>query len=260
MRHWLVALPVLLASPAASWRTAPEPPPRADFSVLTYNLNYGLAGDVETLEAIGAPGADLVFLQETTPAWEEAIRLRYGDRYPTMQFVTRGGAGGMAVLSRLPLLHAVTTESAAGWFPSLRVVVAIDPTPIQVVSVHLRPPYARYGGFLTGYFTTSGHRRREVEVALRHLDPDLPTLVVGDFNEGSGPALGWVRYEGMTCALHTAEPSAHTWHWTWPVIGTASAKLDHVFHDDRLTPVEARVVEAGASDHLPVYAAFALVP
>ncbi|HEX6766898.1 MAG TPA: hypothetical protein VF103_15490, partial [Polyangiaceae bacterium] len=64
-------------SPAAGEQT---------LSVLSYNLNYGLAGDAPTLEALAARPSDLVLLQETTPEWETALRARFESEYPFIAF------------------------------------------------------------------------------------------------------------------------------------------------------------------------------
>jgi hypothetical protein len=49
-------------------RAAREPEPgEPHVRVLSWNVNYGLAGCPQAVAAIRAAGADLVFLQETTP-------------------------------------------------------------------------------------------------------------------------------------------------------------------------------------------------
>ena len=41
-------------------RTAAAPPARASLLVMTYNVNYGVAGDAESLRLIEESGADVV--------------------------------------------------------------------------------------------------------------------------------------------------------------------------------------------------------
>jgi len=55
-------------------RTARTPGTTPAVRVMTYNVNYGIPGDPPTIAAMIAGRADAIFLQETTPAWEEALR------------------------------------------------------------------------------------------------------------------------------------------------------------------------------------------
>ncbi|HLU68856.1 MAG TPA: endonuclease/exonuclease/phosphatase family protein, partial [Kofleriaceae bacterium] len=64
---------------------------------MTYNVNYGTAGDEETLALIAQSGADVVLLQETNPAWERALRRALSGTYPHMAFLHADRrAGGLA--------------------------------------------------------------------------------------------------------------------------------------------------------------------
>jgi endonuclease/exonuclease/phosphatase (EEP) superfamily protein YafD len=168
-----------------------RPPPRSpatasgpQLRLLTYNVNYGLAGDQTTVAAIRDADADLALLQETNVAWEQAIRRALGDRYPAMLFKHRGGGGGLAVLSRRPIAEAeIIAPIAEGWFPAGRVVVDTAFGPLQALNVHLRPPVSDGGSFVSGHFTTPAVRLREIQSFVTKLKPALPTVIAGDFNE-----------------------------------------------------------------------------
>jgi endonuclease/exonuclease/phosphatase (EEP) superfamily protein YafD len=70
----------------------------------------------------------------------------------------------------------------------------------------------------------------------------MPTLVVGDFNEGtSGDAISWAANQLFRSALPEFLPTAQTWHW--PVTRG-------------LAPLKAEVLNIGRSDHFPVRAVF----
>jgi hypothetical protein len=71
---------------------------------MSYNIELGAAGAAETLESIGALDADVVGLQEVTPEAEASLRATYAAQYPHQLYQSKGGAGGLAVLSRFPLI------------------------------------------------------------------------------------------------------------------------------------------------------------
>jgi len=259
MRQSTLALSVVVAITASCGR-APVRHPRAptgpSLRVMSYNVNFGLAGDRATLEAIALGQADLVLLQETTPAWESVLRRRLGRRYPYMAFSHSGGAGGLAVLSRSPFRQGKHVASEKGWFPAWRVVVSSPLGPLQVLLVHLRPPVSDGGSWVSGYFTTRGFRRDEIAYFAKVLDPSLPTLVAGDFNEDEGGrAVRYLEQRGLRSVLPQFRPGAVTWRWDTSV-GRITHTLDHIIYGPRLDPLRADVLQAGRSDHLPVVAVF----
>jgi endonuclease/exonuclease/phosphatase family metal-dependent hydrolase len=226
-------------------------------SLMTYNVNFGLADDPETMDAIVNSQADVIFLQETTPQWELGIRTRMSDRYPNIEFRTADGAGGLAVLSRLPIEH-IDDLPARNWFPAMRVVLDTPMGKLQVLNVHLRPPLSERGSVVSGYLATPPVRRDEIASFAKALDRDLPTLIVGDFNENEhGQALRWLREQGMRSALPQFEPHANTWRWQTGMI-TLHGRYDHIVYDQRIRPLRVAVADVGRSDHLPVTGIFAL--
>lgn len=243
------AHPTRVARPASDGRPA--------LAVMTYNVNFGIPGDRPTLAAIRGGDADVVLLQETTPEWERALRASLSARYPHMLFRHCCGAGGLAVLAKRPFEEKDYLEGpAGGWFPALRLVAQTPIGPVQILSVHLHPPVSSGGSVVSGYFSTPAIREEEISAFTRALDPGLPTLVAGDFNESSsGRAVGFLAKNGLVSALPEFAPSQRTWRWRTSV-GEVSSQLDHLAYDRRLEPLDVRAVEAGSSDHLPVVGLF----
>src|SRR6476469_7755146 len=81
----------------------PETPTGPHFSVLTYNVNFGGPRPELAIDAIARADADVVCLQETNPAWEQSVRAGLGSVYPHISFHHGPVAGGMAMLSKLPV-------------------------------------------------------------------------------------------------------------------------------------------------------------
>ena len=262
-RGWesIVAMVVVLGGCAEQPTRIPRAvAPGPSLKVMTYNVNYGIAGDAETIAVIRTCGADVVFLQETTPEWQEALDASVAGVYPHRAFRHWGGAGGLGVLSRLPFEDGGLLEPAGdGWFPSWRLIVTTAFGPVQVLSVHLHPPISEGGSYVAGYFTTSSVRAREIAGFAAHLDARLPTLVVGDFNEADGKAVRFLTARGMRSALPEFYPQANTWRWPTSVM-TLRERLDHIVYDQRLEPLAADVIYRGQSDHFPVVAVIAPAP
>jgi endonuclease/exonuclease/phosphatase (EEP) superfamily protein YafD len=226
---------------------------------MSFNVNFGLRGDADSIQAIREADADLVLLQETTPAWEKQIRAQLGHLYPFMAFRDCCRAGGLAILSKGPLLESeyfkARTEDK-GWFPAWRHVVQTPLGRVQTLNVHLRPAISEGGSVLRGYFSTPEVRRKEIDAFWKQLEGSMPTIIAGDFNESdSGDALQFLRKRGLRSALPEFSPSADTWRWQTSV-GTIHSQLDHIAYDPRLVPISALVVKEGHSDHWPIIATF----
>jgi endonuclease/exonuclease/phosphatase family metal-dependent hydrolase len=222
---------------------------------MTYNVNFGLAGDRAGVDAIAAASPDIVVLQETTDEWQAALVGGLGARYPHHQFElpqNQYAAGGMGVLSRWPIQQIETLREGGEPFFAWRIVIDAPGGPIQILNLHLRPPMSDSGSWVVGYFSTRSVREREARSHLAGLDPALPTVIAGDLNEEDGKALALFEARGFVNVLPTFHPGAKTWQW--PVSGvTLRFRLDHILHDARFRALAAGVVEAGRSDHAPVW-------
>jgi endonuclease/exonuclease/phosphatase (EEP) superfamily protein YafD len=226
---------------------------------MTFNVNFGLNGDADSIAAIRDSGADLVLLQETTEAWERQIRDQLGEVYPHMAFRHCCRAGGLAILSKGAIVeddYLNARSSERGWFPAWRHVVDTQIGRIQTLNVHLRPPISDGGSVVSGYFTTPKVRRKEIDAFFASLDDSLPTVIAGDFNENKdGRAVQYLRKKGLRSALPEFKPSADTWRWKTSV-GSVHSQLDHIAYDAQLVPLNANVLKQGRSDHWPVVATF----
>jgi len=235
----------------------PEEPIGPHFSVLTYNVNVGGPSPDLAAAAIRNADADIVALQETSPAWEQLLMPRLGDRYAHMEFRHAGGAGGMAFLSKWPMGDGTYGRPEAGWFPGWVVEVQTPVGPVQFLNVHLRPPVSDRGSVGVGpYVSTKSVRLLEIQALHRQLEPGRPTVILGDFNEDdSGRAVGWLREQGMIDALREFDRRTNTRRWRTSYV-TLRDRLDHILYSSGLHCLSARVVEAGGSDHYPVIALF----
>lgn len=224
--------------------------------VATYNLNYGLSADAVGLEAVRATGADVIVFQEVTAGWARALRaLGKKGGLPHCRFTPDTAAGGLGVCAAFPITTYDIIDNPISWFPAARVVVDTPQGPLQVLNVHLRPPFSDQGMW-HGIFGTPAIRHDELELFMVFVDEDLPTVVAGDFNEWSGEALDLLDDRGFASVarLFHEDEETHTWRWPVPVLGEVTQTLDHLFVDDRWAVRDAWVVHQGRSDHYPVVA------
>ena len=257
-RGWvrLVTAAVLAAVLCGCGETRPAVQPAGPhFSVMSYNVNWGMPRADLAVRAIVEADADIVCLQETTPDWQWYLTDALRERYPQMEFRHYGGAGGLAVLSKLPFETRAYVKPKAGWFPAWILTVRTPLGPVQVCNLHLRPSLSDRGSVtLSSYINTKDIRRREIQAAWEHLDAAAPAIVLGDLNEDdNGRAVTWLKGKGFTDALGEFDKTSHSWLWRWGLI-TLRDRFDHILHSTHLHAASAWVIKEGASDHYPVTA------
>jgi len=257
--HGLFAV---FALAACSGPTSMKPPPRHDarvperIRVVSYNVNFGLAGERGEVDAVVPLDPDILLIQESNDAWRDAFVAGLGTKLPEHRFTPPPDmpAGGMGVMSRWPITSVEELPPPqGGLFFAWRVVIDAPGGAIQVLALHLRPPMSDGGSWVVGYFSTRGDREREAAVHAEALDHSLPTIVCGDFNEESdGGAVKLFVRRGFGDALAQFAPRTRTWHWD---VGPTTLKfqLDHLLYDSRFSAVAAGVAEAGRSDHFPIW-------
>jgi vancomycin resistance protein VanJ len=251
----LSAIGVMPAGCDSRITRAGKPPSGPHFTVMTYNVNFGMPGADEAAEAILESDADIVCLQETTPAWRQYLTRKLGGKYPHSLYKDLGGAGGMAVLSKQPFRDVAYTRPQAGWFPSWIIQADTPLGPVQICNVHLRPPLTPRGSLSpAAYFNAPETHAREIAEAYEEMDSSRPRLVVGDFNENDfGGGIAWLAERGFKSALAQFDTSTKTWRGKAGLF-TLSERLDHILHSSDLQAASAWVVEKGKSDHRPVVA------
>jgi len=251
---WAAGL--VLAGGCASVRPVAQPV-GPHFSVMTYNVNWGMPRADLAVAAIIEADPDVICFQETTPDWQWVLTRTLASRYPHRAFRHYGGAGGMAVLSKLPFETHAYVKPEPGWFPLWIVTVETPLGPVQVCNVHLRPSLTDTGSVSMGaYFDTKDIRREEIRTAWKHLDPATPAVILGDFNEpDDGQALAWLIDKGFTDAVAQFDTDKNTWRWRWGLV-TLRNRFDHILHSPALHAASAHIIQKGASDHFPVTAVF----
>jgi endonuclease/exonuclease/phosphatase family metal-dependent hydrolase len=227
----------------------------AHYKIQSYNVEAGDHFDPATIGAVGKNRSDVVFLQETTPEFEVVLRAEYGDEYPYQLYqhnLPNAGAAGLAVLSKFPVADSGWHPGPSGWHPAWHVMVDTPSGKLQVLNLHLRSKHTGNGNVVESYLSSSDDHLYEIELFVKECSTGLPTIVLGDFNEGlGGVAVRYLEDRGYRNALPLYRPGQHTWQGS-SVANQFTQTLDHVLFDGSFEPLNAWVSNVGGSDHLPV--------
>ncbi len=248
-------------------RAAVEPPTSAplQLKIGSYNVFYGNAeaataeragfADPDTVNQAGLLGADVLALQETNGGFESALRQRLARELPHCRFhpPTRLLPGGIGLCSRYPIVKDELLDSPVGWFPAQRSLVSTPRGPLQVLNVHLKPAVADQAEWWSVHRSTRVDRDREIKGLHASLAHDVPTIIVGDFNDVvEGDLFATLSSLGFDNAFRERPTAETSWRWLGAEPPLA-ALLDHVaYQRDHLRLVDASVLAGGRSDHLAV--------
>ncbi len=258
------ALSSLLAAGCAPPPLSPRAPTPGvpHLRIATFNVNLDMSGDAATVDAIGQTGADIVCMQEITPAWQAAILNQYRIDYPYSLFHPINGSDGLAVISRFPLDDLGIIPGWDGWHPSWHLAAHTPMGVVQLVDVHLRPLASsqRDVGVVSQYLSSGQDHVVELRYATADVTPDTPTIVLGDFNDGpESGAVQLLEGRGYENALPLFHPGQDTWR-SKSFLGQESDEVDHILFDASFRPLDAHIVRAGNSDHYPVVAFVEVAP
>lgn len=237
--------------------------------VATHNLRLDLAVDGpnrfwerfpylpaywETLDC------DVIAFQEVTPAMMDAIRTAMPD-YELCGGYRSPGAEACPIAYRKDRFERVTdktiwltetpdvpSKDPESKYPRIATIVVLkttEGTPLQFVSVHLD-------------YASEALQRRQIEHAVRGIDLDLPTVLMGDFNatRASSPC-AYLEQGGFANLVSRFDLRGATFHnFTDRLDGEP---IDHVFVTGGWKAVVARIDRSRPprgyhSDHDPVIA------
>ncbi|MGZ3419642.1 MAG: endonuclease/exonuclease/phosphatase family protein [Polyangiales bacterium] len=247
-RAWLVGLVMLSSCGQRPLQPRDPDPGVPHFTVATFNVFDEHASDPATIEAIGATGADVIALQETTPESEAILRARYAEKYPHSLFKL-----GIGFLSIYPMVERDYLPSLDGWHSGLHVTVTTPAGPIELLNVHLAAPEGKFLKSLKSIADMPAVHRDQMQEFVDTC-ARKPVVVLGDFNEDDGgAAVSWLEGRGF----HNILPLYHPGQFTWQgksVGGQFAQALDHIMFSSSLQPLDSWVGGNGVSDHIPVMA------
>ena len=256
-RRHLAALLLLLGTVTLASADAISARAADGLRIVSYNIKHGRGNDGvidlrRTAEVIRALRPDIVGLQEVDERAKRSGRVPQAESLgttlgmhhafgPFMDF--QGGAYGMAILTRQPILARHSVRLPEGNEPRVALAVEIrtaDGRPLTIVNVHF------------DWVSDDAFRYAQAEALTTYLDAlKAPYILLGDFND---------LPESRTLRLfkaragEAAKPATDRFTFS----ATAPAReIDFIFFAPRSAwrPREVRVVdERLASDHRPVLA------
>jgi endonuclease/exonuclease/phosphatase (EEP) superfamily protein YafD len=144
--------------------------------VLTANLYLGQADD-QVIGAAAEQGADIIAVEELTPTAAQRLSVRLAHSFPYQVIDARGGAGGVGLWSRFPLLESrrIPGYQMAMVSTRLQIPGAADPT---VLVAHISGPWPQP---INDWQQDLQHLGRQMH-DLAAADQDGAVMVMGDFN------------------------------------------------------------------------------
>lgn len=222
-------------------------------TVMTYNIhanNSDYAG-MEALLRTYQP--DIVALQEVTPWVWRYMQEHLTDLYPYQIMPDDQPYFTQMILSRWEVQDSAVTGPANR--PTLRAEVLWDERALLVYNVHLPLPL---GG------VASRNEATGILLDEAAAEGDTPLILLGDFNmsDASGDYRRIrARYtDSFRSAGYGLGSTFPNWGGRGLSLGwiPPSIRVDYVFTNAALVPVQSDVLYTGASDHLPVIATLQL--
>lgn len=240
----------------------------ARFSLLTYNIHSESVQLQPLLEVIRAADADVVALQEVSPAMAEALaeQLRVEYPYQALHPNMEDPIWGQGVLSRHPIMEDEYWHISLG---HQRVKLEVNRRPLVLYNTHPVHPFRIREGQL---FDMQPHQR-EVDEVLRRAAQDAGSVIIAgdlnmtdqadDYRRITQHFRDTYREEGWGLGFTFPDFSQKD---ALPInapllgkFGRPVTRIDFIFHNDDLQAISARVwPTSGGSDHRPVLAEFAI--
>ncbi|MDB6005068.1 MAG: hypothetical protein JWR15_2055 [Prosthecobacter sp.] len=231
-------------SHAASSREA------ANLRIGTYNLYVGAHDLPQTVAVLKRMDADVIALQEVRPDNAQNLYRAFAAHYPHRYF-----SSAMGLLSRYPLRHPNFQRSQRGINGFLFAEIDHPQGRLQVANIHLDPLRLWTGkDILMLPFQFGRNRsiqRDELLQVFGHLNPSLPTLLVGDFNRVSDDVIHKLQRVGFTDSFADVTKNADhisTLHFSFLGIHFGR-RIDFIFHDRNFHTILSEVIHGKPSDH-----------
>jgi vancomycin resistance protein VanJ len=211
-----------------------------DVRVLSHNVDAANPDPAKTARHLLDADADVVALEEITPADLKVYKAEFAQVYPHV--VARGT---VALWSKYPVEESESVDVGFAWTRALRAEVSTPEGKIAFYVAHLAS--VRIG--------TSGFTSNQRNDTIRQLGQQIAAeklagvIVMGDFNGTASDR----SLAPLTAGLRSAQGAAgFGFGFTWPA-KFPMARIDHIMVRG-VVPTKAWVMRSTGSDHRPVVA------
>lgn len=211
-----------------------------DLRVLSHNVDAANKDPERTAQDLIAADADIVALEEITPADLKIYKAQFAKVYPHV--VARGT---VALWSKFPVEESRSVDVGFAWTRALRAEVATPEGKVAVYVAHLASVRIGTSGF------TSNQRNDTIKQLGQQIAGEklAGVIVMGDFNGTANDR----SLAPLTVGLRSAQGVAgYGFGFTWPS-DFPMARIDHILVRG-VTPTKAWVMKSTGSDHRPVVA------
>lgn len=239
------------------------PKPKNTLRFATYNIYWENHGKDKRdpnsiIHIVSRINPDIIVFQETHCCSTEELKKHFNHSHRYQLFRNcdlNGNEDGLGILSKYPIVKDVYIPPVYGWFPAWLYIIKTPTGLVQVLNVHLNPQLVsdnNVGIFCEGIWATYKFRLMEICYYHRFLNPNLPTIIAGDFNENDhGAATNYLRDHGFDDAVLNCVPqSIKTWIAYYACF-TFSGRYDRIY-TTHLKTQKCQVYHHGYSDHFPV--------
>lgn len=193
-------------------------------------------------KAIAEARADILVLQEFTPAWRDQVQ-GVCSEYPYYEPIPRSDGGGMAIFSRYPLTGVEVLTLDESTHVAVLARVNVDGTVVSILALHPPAPVQSHK------FVNRNRQFTEAALLLRSVSG--PKVLIGDLNTTMwSPYFGeLVKDSGLRDGRlgFGLQPS-----WPMPLPALFQIPIDHCLVSDEIEVVAVRTGGTTGSDHRPV--------
>ena len=225
-----------------------------ELTFMTYNLFFKNKNPDVILNHIMLTNPDVLVVQELTPAWAGTLSKSLGQNYPYKKIYTDKGTHGIGVYSKYKFSNDTMLLNESKRPFAQIVTLRVKDKKIQIINTHLASPAAavehpeNFLSLFNSNYTLREIQLNQIDLATK-MNTDDTYILIGDLNT--------TPYEPIYRNLRT------TWVDIFNEVGEGSNKtfpntcksapfltLDYFLIKGNVTPVSAKVLSSGSSDHL----------
>jgi len=260
------SLLILNASVDRIRRIGNSSPPQkgTEVDILTYNLLFKNKYKAQIIHEIQQTKANIIFIQEITPAWNQQLASSIYPHYPHRKTWINRRTRGLAILSTFPISDYDLIKSARN-IPFAQICnVTIKGKKVSLINAHLASPAAAVEHpeeFLSQYKKVAAERATqwdkltyltELKTSNKLTQPTA-SIIGGDLNTMTiEPLYRHIRHSWKD--LFASKGSG--WGATFPHVASIPfplIKLDYILYQGSVKGLESRVLPGSSSDHFGLW-------